>query len=399
MQVPSNMLINKIPRPSLYIALVMLLWGMISTLSGNTTNFAGMVAIRFCIGFVEAAFLPGALLILSKWYTRRELTLRNAILFCGNLISNAFSSLVGAAVLSNMEGVLGHAAWRWLYWIEGAATMVIAISAIFILPDLPHNSRGFTEEERAVAVLRMTEDVGEGTFLIPSLATRSLRQQWETMLIIYTADEDSSEQSPWAGLIMAVKDLKIYVMMLTFTAYVVGLSFNAFFPSLTKTLGFGYVTTLLMSAPPWAFACAISLANAWHADRTEERFWHIVGPIMFGMAGFVISMVTENTAARYVALFMQASSYAGKFIPLSSFLRSKANNYIFRLYSILLVDLILLPAPPSQTRRRNRHDQRIQSTRKYRWQLRLEHDVQWLQEQLRRRDGHVRHDDSWVFYL
>jgi hypothetical protein len=219
------------------------------------------------------------------------------------------------------------------------------------------------------------------------------------MLIVYTADEDSTSQSPWAGLIMAVKDLKIYVMMLTFTAYVVGLSFNAFFPSLTKTLGFGYVTTLLMSAPPWAFACAISLANAWHADRTEERFWHIVGPIMFGMAGFVISMVTENTAARYVALFMQASSYAGKFIPLSSFLRSKANNYIFRLYSILLVDLILLPAPPSQTRRRNRHDQRIQSTRKYRWQLRLEHDVQWLQEQLRRRDGHVRHDDSWVFYL
>jgi MFS family permease len=312
MQVPSNMLINKIPRPSLYIALVMLLWGMISTLSGNTTNFAGMVAIRFCIGFVEAAFLPGALLILSKWYTRRELTLRNAILFCGNLISNAFSSLVGAAVLSNMEGVLGHEAWRWLYWIEGAATMVIAISAIFILPDLPHNSRGFTEEERAVAVLRMTEDVGEGTFLIPFLALRWLRQYWETMLIIYTADEDSSEQSPWAGLVMAVKDLKIYVMMLTFTAYVVGLSFNAFFPSLTKTLGFGYVTTLLMSAPPWAFACAISLANAWHADRTEERFWHIVGPIMFGMAGFVISMVTENTAARYVALFMQASSYAGK---------------------------------------------------------------------------------------
>jgi hypothetical protein len=59
----------------------------------------------------------------------------------------------------------------------------------------------------------------------------------------------------------------------------------------------------------------ISLANAWHADRTEERFWHIVGPIMFGMAGFVISMVTENTAARYVALFMQASSYAGKSHP------------------------------------------------------------------------------------
>jgi MFS family permease len=303
MQVPSNMLINRIPRPSLYIAVVMLIWGMISTLSGNVTNFAGMVAIRFFIGFVEAAFLPGALLILSKWYTRRELTLRNAILFCGNLISNAFSSLVGAAVLGNMEGTLGHRAWRWLYWIEGiqplfiilgtkltssagAVTMLIALSAIFILPDLPHNSRGFTAEERALAVLRMTEDVGE-------------------------ADSDSAEQSPTAGLVMAVKDAKIYIMMLTFTAYVVGLSFNAFFPTLTRTLGFGYITTLLMSAPPWAFACVVSLANAWHADKTQERFWHIVGPILLGIVGFVISMSTTATAARYVALFLQASSYAG----------------------------------------------------------------------------------------
>jgi MFS family permease len=286
MQVPSNVFINRISRPSLYISVAMLLWGMISTLSGNTTNYGGMVAIRFCIGFVEAAFLPGALLILSKWYTRRELTTRNAILFCGNLISNAFSSLVGAGVLSNMEGTLGHEAWRWLYWIEGAATMAIAISAAFILPDLPHNTRGFTQEEREVAVLRMTEDVGE-------------------------ADTDSAEQSPFAGLFMCLKDLKVYVMMFTFTAYVVGLSFNAFFPTLTGTLGFAHIPTLLMSAPPWAFSCLVSLVNAWHADRTQDRFWHIVGPICFGLVGFIISMSTENVAARYVALFMQASAYAG----------------------------------------------------------------------------------------
>ena len=116
MQVPSNMFINRISRPSLYIAAVMLLWGLVSTLSGVVTNFAGMVSIRFFLGFIEAAFLPGALLILSKWYTRRELTKRNAILFCGNLISNAFSALIGAGVLSNMQGVLGHSAWRWLFW-------------------------------------------------------------------------------------------------------------------------------------------------------------------------------------------------------------------------------------------------------------------------------------------
>ncbi|KAH6641216.1 general substrate transporter [Chaetomium tenue] len=286
MQVPSNMMINLVSRPSLYIGCSMLLWGLVSTLSGIVTNFGGMVAIRFFLGFVEATFLPGALLILSKWYTRRELTTRNALLFCGNLISNAFSALVGAGVLSNMQGVLGHAAWRWLFYIEGAATMFVAVLAVFILPDLPHNTRGFSEEERYVAQLRMTEDVG-------------------------VADSDEPGQGVFTGLTMALKDPKVYLMMFTLTAYVVGLSFNAFFPTLTGTLGFDPIPTLLMSAPPWAFACLVSVINAWHSDRTQDKFWHIVGPICLGLIGFIISMATSNVAARYVALFLQASSYAG----------------------------------------------------------------------------------------
>ncbi|KAI9154700.1 MFS transporter cpaT [Paramyrothecium foliicola] len=286
MQVPSNMFINYISRPSLYISAAMLLWGLISTLSGNANTFGHMVAIRFFLGFVEAAFLPGALLILSKWYTRRELTKRNAILFCGNLISNAFSALIGAGVLSNMQGVLGHAAWRWLFWIEGAITMFIAILAAFILPDLPHNSRGFTEEELQVAQMRMVEDVGE-------------------------ADTDSKEQGAFEGLILAVKDVRIYLMLAAFTAYVTGLSFNAFFPTLTQTLGFSYVPTLLMSAPPWVFSVIFSLIWAWHADRTQEMYFHIAAPVAMGIVGFVISMSTLNVAARYVALFLQAGSYAG----------------------------------------------------------------------------------------
>ncbi|KAM6525879.1 hypothetical protein FALCPG4_011411 [Fusarium falciforme] len=286
MQVPSNIFINRIQRPSLYLAAIMLIWGLISTLSGNTYNFAGMVTVRFFLGFTEAAFLPGALLILSKWYTRRELTKRNAILFCGNLISNAFSALIAAGVLSKMDGVLGHASWRWLFWIEGAITMGIAIAAAFILPDLPHNTKGFSREELEVAQLRIIEDVGE-------------------------ADVDAEGQGPFDGLYMALTDPKIYVMMITFAAYVVGLSFNAFFPTLTGTLGLDYVPTLLMSSPPWLFSCIVSLIVAWSSDRSQEKFWHIVGPIGIGLVGFIISMCTGNVAARYVALFLQAASYAG----------------------------------------------------------------------------------------
>ncbi|KAF4595991.1 Major facilitator superfamily transporter [Ophiocordyceps camponoti-floridani] len=289
MQVPSNMVINRIERPSLYISAAMVLWGLISTLSGLAHDFGSMVCTRFFLGFVEAAFLPGALLLLSKLYTRRELSTRNAILYCGNLISNAFSALVGAAVLSNMQGVLGHAAWRWLFFIEGGTTMVIAVAAAFILPDLPHNTRGLTPEERLVAQLRMTEDVGE-------------------------ADVDDEDQGVFGGLIMALSDVKVYVVMFTVTAYILGLSFNAFFPTLTGTLGFGYVPTLLMSSPPWVFACIVSVLVSRHSDATQEKFWHVVGPLTLGIVGFAISMSTLNVAARYVALFLQAASYAGYII-------------------------------------------------------------------------------------
>lgn len=57
MQVPSNMVVNKIQRPSWYIGAAIMLWGMISTLSGKVQNFEGMVLVRFFLGFVEAAFL------------------------------------------------------------------------------------------------------------------------------------------------------------------------------------------------------------------------------------------------------------------------------------------------------------------------------------------------------
>nr|XP_018259832.1 MFS transporter [Kwoniella dejecticola CBS 10117]OBR81990.1 MFS transporter [Kwoniella dejecticola CBS 10117] len=291
-QVPSNMLLNRIGRPSLYLPAAMLVWGMISVLTGITKDFVGALLTRFFLGIIEAAFLPGALFILSKWYPKDELSLRYTILYCGNLISNAFGSLIAAGVLANMDGKLGHAAWRWLFYIEGALTMFFALVAIPMLPDFPHNTkRGFTEEERQVAQLRMLEDVGE-------------------------LDQDSREEKWYTGFVLAMSDWKIYILMLSLTACVTGLSFNIYFPTLTKTLGYGTTETLLLAAPPWVFSCLLALVNSWHSDRTQEKFWHSTWPLLMGIMGFIISMATQptNKAARYVALFFQAGSYAGYII-------------------------------------------------------------------------------------
>ncbi|WVO20057.1 uncharacterized protein IAS62_001347 [Cryptococcus decagattii] len=60
--------------------------------------------------------------------------------YTGNLISNAFGSLIAAGVLANMDGKLGHSAWRWLFYIERAHTMFFALIAMLMLPDFPHNT-------------------------------------------------------------------------------------------------------------------------------------------------------------------------------------------------------------------------------------------------------------------
>jgi sugar phosphate permease len=116
----------------------------------------------------------------------------------GNLISNAFGSLIAAGVLNNMEGVGGHAAWRWLFFIEGALTMGVAVIAAVMLPDTLENSRGFSREELAVARLRMLEDAGE-------------------------IDADGKDEPWYHGLRLCLTDYKIYILMLSLIAVVTGL--------------------------------------------------------------------------------------------------------------------------------------------------------------------------------
>ncbi|KAF8515446.1 major facilitator superfamily domain-containing protein [Gautieria morchelliformis] len=300
MQIPSNMMLNWLGKPSLYLPACMMVWGMISILTGITKNFVGALLTRFFLGFVEAAFFPGALFLLSKWYTRKELGLRTAMFYCGNLMSNAFGGLLAAGILNGMDGVLGQAAWRWLFFIEGSLTIFVAICAMFILPDFPATTRSLTPLERKLAQLRMAEDAGEGD------------------------EEDSSEDhNQWNGFTLAITDWKVWWLAFALLSQTVSLSFNAYFPTLAATLGFKSTTvTLLLTAPPWGFAAIVAFCNARHSDVTGERFWHIATPILVGILGFVISLCTMNTAARYIALFLEAQSYAGLIVLLAWFSNS-----------------------------------------------------------------------------
>ncbi|GJE91460.1 MFS general substrate transporter [Phanerochaete sordida] len=285
-QIPSNMILNRISRPSYYIPFCVCIWGMMSALTGVTTSYAGILAARIFVGLPEAAFYPGAIYLLSRWYTRKELAFRSAILYGGLLISNAFGSLMAAGILSNMEGKLGIRAWRWLFYIEGAITVCIGLFAIWALPDYPHNTRWLSKAERRLAQVRLAEDAGE-------------------------ADEDSAHDTALTGLKQALRDPKVYILAVMTCAQLLGLSFVNFFPTLTATLGFNTTISLVLAAPPWIFATIVCCANAWHADRSGERFFHVAAPWWGVMVGYVIGLSTPSVGGRYVAMFLMASGYAG----------------------------------------------------------------------------------------
>lgn len=113
MQVPSNLFLNKIGKPAIYLPTCMIIWGAISAATAGVHSFGGLVAIRFFLGISEAAFFPGAIFFLSCWYTRKELAFRTAVLYSGSLISGAFAGLIAAGITNGMDGKAGISAWRW----------------------------------------------------------------------------------------------------------------------------------------------------------------------------------------------------------------------------------------------------------------------------------------------
>lgn len=189
MQVPSNLFLNKIGKPALYLPTVMIGWGVISAATAGAQSYSGLIAIRFFLGAVEAAYFPGCLFFLSSWYTRKELGFRIALLYSGSLLSGAFSGLISAGVKNGLDGARGHRAWRWLFIIEGVITIFLAFIAYFVLPNLPRTTSWLTENERQLAVWRLDEDIGEDDWI------------------------DSSQQTFFHGIMLAFQDIKMWILV------------------------------------------------------------------------------------------------------------------------------------------------------------------------------------------
>lgn len=88
-------------------------WSVVSLLTYKATTFESMLACRFLLGITEAPFYPGALYMISMFYTRKEVATRMAIFYTGNMMASSFSGLIAAGVFEGLDGTQGLAGWQW----------------------------------------------------------------------------------------------------------------------------------------------------------------------------------------------------------------------------------------------------------------------------------------------
>ena len=226
------------------------------------------------------------LFYLSKWYTKRELAFRMSVFYSGSLLSGAFGSLIAAGILSGLAGKRGLSAWQWLYIIEGSLTCLVGVTIVFILPDFPHTWRMLSTEMQRVANRRLAVDAGEADL------------------------DDIGVMSQIKGMKLAFTDRKTYLLALSYFCITGAGGFQNFFPTLTATLKYNHITSLLLVAPPYIFMVFCSLAHNYASDKTGKRFWFFIYPVPISITGFIIFMTTTGFGARYFSFFLMIFVFA-----------------------------------------------------------------------------------------
>lgn len=57
-----------------------------------------------------------------------------------------------------MEGIRGYSSWRWIFILEGLATVVAAMVAKFLIVDWPETARFLDARERSILLARLTTE-------------------------------------------------------------------------------------------------------------------------------------------------------------------------------------------------------------------------------------------------
>src|SRR6266581_4398161 len=166
-EVPSNVILEKVGA-RLWIARIMITWGILAGLTATVTGSTSFGIVRFLLGVAEAGFFPGIILYFTYWFPSHH----HARIVSGFLTGLPVAVAVGAPIstgLLGLDGLFGLKGWQVMYIAEAIPTLVIGVITYFVLTDRPAQAKFLTPEERdwlvakIAAERRATEDVRKFT--------------------------------------------------------------------------------------------------------------------------------------------------------------------------------------------------------------------------------------------
>jgi D-galactonate transporter len=270
-EVPSNLLMTR-TGARIWIARIMISWGLISSALMFANSVASFYVLRFLLGAAEAGFFPGIILYLTYWYPAPRRARMVALFMSGVAVAGIVGGPLSGWIMKTFAGLYGLSGWQWLFLLEGLPSVLIGIWTLFYLDDGIRAARWLSEDDKQRLERAIAED----------------RQQQHSM-----------------SLAQLFRSGKVWLLALVYFLCVMGLYGVSFWlPQLIKNSGVTDVFDIgLLSAIPYCVAALVMVLAARHSDRTGERRWHTAIAALAGALGLVAATIySDNTVVALAAL-------------------------------------------------------------------------------------------------
>ena len=184
LEVPSNLIMHRIGA-RLWMARIMVTWGLISAAMMFTSGEASFYLLRLLLGAAEAGFFPGVILYLTYWFPQARRGQVMGLFYFGAPLAFIIGSPLSGLLLE-LHGTHGLQGWQWMFLIEGLLASAVGVWAFFYLDDKPRDASWLPEvEKRALTAALAREETAKAGHGHASLATLLLQPSMLLFLGIY----------------------------------------------------------------------------------------------------------------------------------------------------------------------------------------------------------------------
>ncbi|KQQ31055.1 MFS transporter [Duganella sp. Leaf126] len=275
-EVPSNLLMTR-AGARLWIARIMISWGLISSAMMFTTSVTSFYVLRFLLGAAEAGFFPGIILYLTYWYPAQRRARMVAVFMSGVAVAGVVGGPLSGWILQAFDGAHGWSGWQWLFLLEGIPSVLLGLWTLFYLDDGIRDASWLSDADK-----RVLED---------AIARDRVGQQHLPLVQVFASGT-------------------VWLLALVYFLFVMGLYGVSFWlPQLIRNSGVTDVLHIgLLTAIPYGVAAVVMVAAARHSDRSGERRWHAAGAGLAGALGLVVATACSNDTAIALAALSVATA-------------------------------------------------------------------------------------------